>query len=116
MLIFKWWFQFHAFAMLWKFAGAVGKVPEVDLPSSENASLSTNTDIQDRQKVAKKQNAIAYANLTIALQSPSLIGTLMRAQTPDWPSRLARMVVKQLYDKFEPQEHMSLINMNQLKQ
>ena len=26
-----WWFQFHAFAMVWKFAGAVGKVPDVDL-------------------------------------------------------------------------------------
>ena len=49
-----WWLRFHAFAMVWKFAGAVGKAPEVDLPISENASLSIATDIQDRQKVAKK--------------------------------------------------------------
>ena len=40
-----WWFQFHAFATVWKFAGAVGKVPEVDLPSAEKASLSMNIDI-----------------------------------------------------------------------
>ena len=49
-----WWFRFHAFATVWKFAGAIGKVPEVDLPSSESASLSMTADIQDRQKVAKK--------------------------------------------------------------
>ena len=52
----------------------------------------------------------------MALESPSLIGMLMRAQTPDWPPRLASMVVKQLFDKFEPQDTMSLIDMNQLKQ
>ena len=50
--------------------------------------------------------------LTVALESPSLIGMLMRAQTPDWPSGLASMVVKQLFDKFEPQDTMSLIDMN----
>ena len=41
---------------------------------------------------------------------------LVRAQTPDWPSGLVGMVVKQLFDKFEPQDTMSLIDMNHLKQ
>ena len=58
------------------------------------------------------QNMIAYANLTMALESPSLIGMLMRAQTPDWPSGLASMVVKQLFDKFEHQDSVSPIDMN----
>ena len=58
---------------MWKFAGAIGKVPEVDLPGSENVSLSMTADIQDRKKAAKKQNTIAYANLAMALESPSLI-------------------------------------------
>ena len=48
----------------------------------------------------------------MALESPSLIGVLMRAQTTDWPSGLVSMVVKQLFDKFEPQDTMSLIDMN----
>ena len=61
-------------------------------------------------------NAITYANLTTALESPSLIGMLMRAQTPDWPSGLVSMVVKQLFDKFEPQDTVFLIGMNCLKQ
>ena len=66
--------------------------------------------------MAKKQNAITYGNLTTAFESPSLIGMLMRAQTPDWPSGLVSLGVKHLFDKFEPQDTMSLINMNCLKQ
>ena len=37
-----WWFQFHAFATVWNFVGAVGKLPEVDLPSSEPESFVMN--------------------------------------------------------------------------
>ena len=59
-------------------------------------------------------DAIAFANLTMALDSPSLIGMLMRAQTDDWPSGLASMVMKQLFDKFKPQDTVSLIEMNRL--
>ena len=54
--------------------------------------------------------------LTTALDSPSLIGMLMRAQTTAWPSRLARLVMQQLFEKFEPLDVVSLIDMNCLKQ
>ena len=59
---------------------------------------------------------ITFANLTTALDSPSLIGMLMQAQTVDWPSGLVSMVMKQLFDKYELEDMVSLINMNQLKQ
>ena len=96
-----WWFHFQTFARVWKFAAVIGKVPESDLPAQENASLSTTAEVADRQRAAKKCNAIAFANLTMALDSPSLIGMLMQAQTVHWPSGLASMVMKQLFDKFE---------------
>ena len=57
---------------------------------------------------------IAFVNLTMALDSPSLIGMLMQAQKTEWPSDLASLVVKQLFDNFEPQDSMSLIDMNHL--
>ena len=44
-----WWFQFHAFATVRRFAGTVRKVPEIDLPSSESASLETNPELHDNQ-------------------------------------------------------------------
>ena len=40
----------------------------------------------------------------------------MRAQTTDWPSRLACNVIKQLFDKYEPKDTVFLIDMNRLKQ
>ena len=51
----------------------------------------------------------------MALDYSSLIGMLIQAQKTNWPSGLASMVVKQLFDKFEPQDTVSLIHMNQLK-
>ena len=49
-----WWFHFQAFATMWKFAAAIGKVPEVDLPDTESATLSTTAEVGNRQKAAKK--------------------------------------------------------------
>ena len=43
------WFSFQAFATVWKFTAAIGKVPEVDLPASELASLSTTAEVVVRQ-------------------------------------------------------------------
>ena len=79
---------------------------------SELASLSTTAEVAVRQKAAKKQNAIAFANLTTALDSPNLIHMLMWAETTKWPSRLSSMVVKQLFNTFEPHDTVSLISMN----
>ena len=84
----------------------------MDLPVSETASLSMTMEVGDRQKVAKKQTAITFANLTTALDSPSLISMLIRAQTTDWPSGLASIIVKQLFNRFKLQDMVSLIDMN----
>ena len=111
-----WWFQFSAFATMWKFKSAIGQSEELDLPESKTVALNTDTNVAEKQKMAKKRNAIAFANLTAALDSPSLIGILMRAQTTAWPSGLACNVIKQLFEKYELKDTVSLIDMNHLKQ
>ena len=111
-----WWFRFLAFATVWKFKPAIGQTEELDLPESEAAALNTDANVAEKQKMAKKRNAITFANLTVALDSPSLIGILMRAQTTEWPSRLACNVIKQLFEKYEPKDTVSLLDMNCLKQ
>ena len=45
-----WWFHFWAFATVWKFAAAIGKVPEVDLPVSETAFLSMIAEVGDLRR------------------------------------------------------------------
>ena len=101
---------------MWKFKLAIGQTEEPDLPESEAAALNTDANVAEKQKMAKKRNAIAFANLTAALDSPSLMGILMRAQTTEWPSGLACNVIKQLFEKYEPKDTVSLIDMNRLKQ
>ena len=66
--------------------------------------------------LAKKCDAIAFANLTTALDSPSLMGMLMQAQMPSWPQGLTSVVVNQLFEKYEPHNTVSMINVNRLKQ
>ena len=80
------WFRVSAFATVWKFKQAVGQTEDPDLPASEGAALNTDVNIAEKQKMAKKRNAIAFANLTTVLDSPSLIGILMRSQTTELPS------------------------------
>ena len=111
-----WWFRFLAFASVWKFKSAIGQTEEPDLLESKAPALNTDANVAEKQKMAKKRNAITFANLTAALDSPSLIGILMRAQTTEWPSRLACHVIKQLFEKYEPKDTVSLIDMNRLKQ
>ena len=55
-------------------------------------------------------------HLTTALDSPSLMGMLMQAQMPVWPQGMASVVVNQLFEKYEPHNTFSMINMNRLKQ
>ena len=105
-----------AFATVWKFKSAVGQSEEPDLPETETVALSTDVNVAEKQKMAKKRNAITFANLTAALDSPSLIRILMRTQTTAWPSGLACNVIKQLFEKYEPKDTVSLIDMNRLKQ
>ena len=69
-----WWFRFSAFATVWKFKQAVGQTEDPDLPASEAAALNSDANVAEKQKMGKKRNAIAFANLTTALDSPSLIG------------------------------------------
>ena len=108
--------SFSAFATMWKFKPAIGQIEEPDLPESEAVALNTDENVAEKQKMAKKRNAIAFANLTAALDSTSLIRILMRAQSTAWPSGLACNVIKLLFEKYEPKDTLSLIDMNHLKQ
>ena len=80
-----WWFHFQAFTTVWKFAEAIERTAEKDLSATASAELARDEETQCKQTHVKKCNVIAFANLTMALDSPSLIGMLMRAQMPAWP-------------------------------
>ena len=107
-----WWFCFQAFTMVWKFTEAIDRTPKPDLPRTASTTLSTNETTQRKQVLAKMQNAIAFANLTTALDSPSLIGTLMRAQMMAWLQGLASSIMNQLFKKYKLHDTVSMIDLN----
>ena len=65
------WFHFHAFATIWKLSEPIGKTPEADSPATVAAALSSDDAEKKCQLVAKKHNAIVFANLMTALDSYS---------------------------------------------
>ena len=80
-----WWFCFQVFSTVWKFTEVIEQTSESDLPATVSTTLSMNEAMQQKQTLAKKHNTIAFANnLSMALDSPSLIGMLMRAQMTAW--------------------------------
>ena len=69
---------------VWKFTEVIEQTSKSDLPATVSTTLSMHEAMQQKQTLAKKHNAIAFANLSISLDSPSLIGMLMRAQMTAW--------------------------------
>ena len=57
--------------MVWKFAEAIERMAEEDLPTTASAELVKDEETQCKQTLAKKHNAIAFANQMTALDSPT---------------------------------------------
>ena len=85
MYFHTWWFCFQVLATVWKFVEAIERTAEADLPATASTTLSKNEATQHNETLTKKCYAIAFANLTMVLDSPRLIGILMRAQMMAWP-------------------------------
>ena len=111
-----WWFHFQAFATVWKFSEAIEQTAEKDLPDTASTELVKDEEPQCKQMLVKRCNAIVFANLMMALDSPSLIGMLICTLMLAWPWGLASTVVNQLFEKYKPHNTVSMIDMNRLKQ
>ena len=62
----------------------IEQTAEADLPATAITALVMDKAMQCKQMLAKKSNVIGFDNLTMALDSPSLIGMLMKAQMMAW--------------------------------
>ena len=68
-----WWLCFQVFATVWKFTESIERTSEPDLSATASTALSMSEVMQQNQTLAKKYNAIVLANLTMGLDSPSLM-------------------------------------------
>ena len=79
------------------------------LASQEEAENVDETNAKDKKKLkAVKRNDEAMASLTLAFTTNDLLNKIISAQTADWPEGLASLVVKELYNKHNSTDTMSL--------
>ena len=99
---------------MYQFGDALKDKAEADLPDKEDEVLDLTTDAGKAKKVAKRRNDVALASLTMAFVTDKLAGLILSAQTVDWPSGLAWMVIKALFKKYQPQDRISRVEMRQM--
>ena len=78
-----------AFATVHRFASAASKDgPEEDLPDSEDSAIPTGNS-GAAARAALHHNSVAFANLSLALNSEQMVRLLINGQSEDWLSGLA---------------------------
>jgi hypothetical protein len=92
------------YAVVKKFAQALGDAAEPDLPASDATVIDETTDIGKRQAAAKQRNSIAMACLTMAFTTDAAMSVVFKAKTTEWPGGLAWMVMDMMRKKYSPQD------------
>ena len=83
-----------AYASVHQFTQALKTGGEAAMPVSNDMQVDATTHPQVAK--AKKRNAIAMANLTMAFTREMTMGLVYKAQTEEWPRGLAYLVVAAL--------------------
>ena len=79
------------------------------MPTNEE---STTTETHTAENIeAKKRNLTAMYYLTLAFTTEAMMGVIFTAQTAEWPSGLAYLVVVALFDKFRPKDTISRVEL-----
>lgn len=108
-----WWTRFWAYASVFAFAAALATGGEATLPAREDAVIDEATPAGVLSAAAKKRNAIAVAQLTMAFTSNGTMALVYEAVTDEWPSGLAHRIVAALKQKYQPQDTMTRVELRQ---
>ena len=112
-----WWVRFMAYATVCKFNAALQVNGEHDLPESEATVVvdtATDQNASARAGAARKRNAVAMANLSMAFTTESLMGLIYKSMTMEYPGGLAHLVVKALFAKYQPQDIVTCVELRQM--
>jgi len=101
-----WWMRFRSYACVAGFAMAIGRVADKNLPSDDSSPLTDDEEIK-----ARKANFYAVSALTLAFQTESLMDLVRNARTTAWPNGLAWKVVDALFNRYRPNDTMSIVEM-----
>ena len=106
-----WLMRFTAFAIVHRFKAAINpEGAKGDLPTMETVVIPAGTDGAPA-RAAVRRNSVAYANLSLALNSKQLVRILVAGQTTAWPSGLAWRVLQAMHRRFKPAKIISKIEL-----
>jgi hypothetical protein len=101
-----------AYASVHQFTQALKTGGETTMPTSDDVTVDATTHPQVAK--AKKRNAIAMANLTMAFTSEMTMGLVHKAQTEEWPGGLAYLVVAALKAKYMPDDVITKVELRKM--
>ena len=104
-----WYARFKAYAGVFGFSKALEV--DTDMPINEGVTLDLSEEVGRLSEAARKRNAVAMANLTMAFESEVAMTCVYEAMTEDWPSGLAHKVTSRLIKKYAPKDRMSRVEM-----
>jgi len=98
------WIRFEAFVNVENFKKAL--MNDTDMPSSAvDAYLLDESDTKNKKALAVvKRNKVAWAHMTLGLNTEALLTILNRTKGLTWPSVLAHKVVTKLKNKYQPND------------
>jgi hypothetical protein len=104
-----------AYARVHRFVQALVPEPgDQNLPVNNAAPLDTDVDVAALQRLAKKRNDIAMAQLTMAFVADAKLAMIYEAKSPtDWPNGKASCVVDSLFKKYCPQDTALLVELQE---
>ena len=104
-----WWsMQFMAFLRL-KGCDSAVKGRDPNLPSREDEDISGAGGVKKRNALEKNETAVAY--LILAIDDSSLAQHIKRGKTAEYPNGLAYLIWKELCNKYEPKDGLSMVEM-----
>jgi hypothetical protein len=110
-----WWVKFIAYSTVFKFEQTLKSGGEAALSGiKEDSVIDTMTAEGKAAEAARRWNALAMANLTMAFTSNTLMGLVWKAMTSDWPSGLAHLIVSALFKKYQPQDTITRVELRQM--
>ena len=80
---------------------------ETSLPATEEEDLDELDTVQVPKIKARKRNAVAVANLTMAFTTDEAMSIVYDSATTSWPSGLAWKIIKAMKKKYQPEDTIS---------
>ena len=91
-----WNARFQAYAGMQGFDAAIQEKAEENLPKRADIEIDESTAEGKKHVLAKKRNAYAFEEYTLAFTSEELLSKIESAKTEEWLGGLAYLVTKAL--------------------